>query len=300
MELDADKVRQIVAGFEAPDLGRYPELVGYSRDQLYEDCCGGGGLYLAARMARTLHLDPGSIVLDLGCGKGPASIFLASHYGARVVAVDLWTSATFLSEKFDAQGYRGRIVPLHLDATQDLPFADGYFDAIFCMNSFSFFGGSAEAVQRIARHLAPGGRLCIGSEALSAEFTPEQMKEPPHAFAFRLPPPNEHVDVFADDFAKQHTAGWWRDLLANAGGLAPGPGLDLDVESCEELDDAETLYQELVRYEFENDVDPFDVAICLEQMDWGRTHQPRKTLFVLTARAVRNCGARPGDCEQAL
>ncbi len=24
-------------------------------------------------------------------------------------------------------------------------------------------------------------------------------------------------------------------------------------------------------------------AICLDQIEWGRTHQPRKTLFVLTA-----------------
>jgi cyclopropane fatty-acyl-phospholipid synthase-like methyltransferase len=278
MELDADRARREIASFSAPDPGRYPELAGYTRDELYQDCYGGGGLYLAARMARTLNLLPGDVVLDLGCGRGAASIFLARHYGAKVVAADLWTSATFLSQKFAARGFRDRILPLHLDATQELPFADGYFDAIFCMNSFSFFGGSVEFVRRIARHLAPGGRLSIGSEVLSAEFTPEQMKDPPHPFAFRLPPPNEHVDVFADDFCKQHTASWWRDLLVGAGGFK--------VEACEELDDADALYQELVRYEFDNELDPFDVAICLEQMEWGRTHEPRKSLFVLTAQTV--------------
>jgi hypothetical protein len=39
-----------------------------------------------------------------------------------------------------------------------------------------------------------------------------------------------------------------------------------------------------VRYEYEHNLDPFDVEICLQQMEWGRTHRPRKTLFVLTAR----------------
>ena len=30
---------------------------------------GGGGLYLAIKMLRTLHLQPNDLVLDLGCGK---------------------------------------------------------------------------------------------------------------------------------------------------------------------------------------------------------------------------------------
>jgi hypothetical protein len=43
---------------------------------------------------------------------------------------------------------------------------------------------------------------------------------------------------------------------------------------------------ELVRYEHEKDIDPFDVQICLDQIEWGKTHQPRKSLFVLTARKI--------------
>ena len=48
-------------------------------------------------------------------------------------------------------------------------------------------------------------------------------------------------------------------------------------------EDADAIYEELVRYEHEHSLDPFDVQICLDQIEWGRTHQPRKTLFVLTA-----------------
>ncbi len=47
--------------------------------------------------------------------------------------------------------------------------------------------------------------------------------------------------------------------------------------------DANVLYEELVRYEHKQEIDPFDVDICLQQLDWGATHQPRKTLFVMTA-----------------
>ena len=278
MNQPSDQTQNPIAAFRAPDRLQYPELNGYTRDELYEDCFGGGGLYLATHMARRLNLHTGDIVLDLGCGKGAASIFLAKHFRVNVIAVDLWPSATFLDNKFTRRGYRDRIVPLNLDATNDLPFAEDYFDAIFCMNSFSFFGGSVEYLHHLLKRLKPGGQFCLGSEVLSDEFTPEQLQNPPYVYAFHLPPPNEHVNVFEGDFKKQHTPQWWRDLFA-ASGL-------VRVEYCAELEDAEVLYEELVRYEYEHQLDPFDVDMCLRQMEWGRSHRPHKTLFVLAARKL--------------
>ena len=271
----ADQVRTIISGFGAPDRARYPELAEYTRDEIYEDFLGGGGLYLATHMVRTLRLQPGDIVLDLGCGKGPTSIFLAKHFNVKVIAVDLWTSATFLNDKFTVRGYRDRIVPLNLDVTHELPFAAHYFDAIFCLNSFNFYGGSVDFVRDLLQYLKPGGQLCLGSEVLSDEFTAEQLRQPPEVYAFQLPPPNENVNVFEGDFKKQHTPAWWRDLFERTGLL--------QVEHCAELDDATEIYEELVRYEFEHALDPFDVQICLQQLEWARTQRPRKTLFVLTA-----------------
>ncbi len=53
-----------------------------------------------------------------------------------------------------------------------------------------------------------------------------------------------------------------------------------------EQEDADVLYEELVRYEHKHNIDPFDVEICLEQIEWGRTNHPRKSLFVLTAHKL--------------
>jgi SAM-dependent methyltransferase len=278
MNRSTEEIRKIISYFRAPDRCKYPELQGYSRDEIYQDFFGGGGLYLAVHMARTLRLRPGDLVLDLGCGKGSSSIFLAKNYDVNVIALDLWTSADFLRRKFSAHRLSDRISPIQMDATQPLPYGIGYFDAIFCMNSFNFYGGSISFLEHLLQHLKRGGQLCIGSEALTSEFSAEQIANPPVAYAFRLPPPNEHVDVFEDDFKKQHTPRWWRDLF-EASGL-------VQVEHCCELEDADVIYQELVRYEHENNIDPFDVQICLDQMEWGCTHEPRKTLFVLTARKL--------------
>jgi len=276
-ELPLD-LEAVTKDLRSPDPAAYPELAGYSREQLYHDCCGGGALYLAARMVRTMTLRPSDIVLDLGCGKGETSIFLARHYGVQVIAVDLWTPATFLHDKLVARGYRERIVPLNLDVTGRLPFAEEYFDAAFCMNSFSFYGGSIDFLRHLLPHLKRGGQLCIGSEVLSDEFKAEQLRNPPPVYSFRLPPPNEAVDVFEDDFKKQHTPRWWEELFERSGLL--------EVEQCHELEDAGVLYEDLVRYEHEFGVDPFDVQISLQQIEWGKTSRPRKSLFTLAARKL--------------
>jgi SAM-dependent methyltransferase len=280
MNRSLEEIQQLLSTFHPPDMANYPELEGYSRDDIYRDFFGGGGLYLVVRMLRLMDLQPGQKVLDLGCGKGESSVYLAEKFDVQVSALDLWTSADFLTRKFARRGVGSRISAVQMDATGPLPYAEGEFDAIFCMNSFNFYGAEPGFLPHLLRHLKPGGRLCIGSEVLSCEFTPAQIADPPYVYAFNLPPPNEHVNVFEGDFARQHSPGWWLNFF-QASGL-------MEVEACFELEDAQAIYQDLVRYEHENQTDPFDVQICLDQLEWGHTHEPRKSLFVLCARKNGN------------
>jgi len=258
------------------DRSQYPELSSYSRDEIFSDAMGGGALFLAVRMARTMDLRPEEIVLDLGCGKGSTSVFLARHYGVRVVAVDLWIPATFLADKIAANGYRDRILPLHLDITEELPFARDYFDAIFCMNSLSFYGGSVGFLRHLLKHLSPGGVFCVGMETLSHEFTPEQLQNPPSVYNYNLPPPNQDANVWEGDFLKMHTSHWWKDLFLRSGLV--------DVYQCFELEDATVMYEDFVRYQDEHGLDPHDVQMSLAQLEYGRSNLPRKTLFVISGR----------------
>jgi len=269
---------RVPTSYRSPIRADYPELREYTRDEIYEDCLGGGALFLAARMARTMRVNPGDIVLDLGCGKGTTSIFLVRHFGAKVIAVDLWTDATFLHRKFSARGYRDQIVPLQLDVTGPLPFADEYFDAIFCMNSLSFYGGSVQFLDHLLRHLKRGGQFVVGMETLNAEFSAEERLNPPAVFNYNLPPPDEQVNVWEDDFSKMHSPPWWETLFRESGLLR--------VDTCYELDDAEILYEDLVKYQNEHDLDPADVRISIQQIEYGRSHRPAKTLFVLTAERL--------------
>ena len=275
MDSLADPLRSL----RTPDRRFYPELDGLDRDAIYVDTFGGGALYLAAHMARKMDLQPGEVVLDLGAGKGATSVFLAQRYGVQVVALDLWTPADHLATRVAQLGLRDRILPLQMDATHPLPFADGYFDAIFCQNSLNFYGGSVEFLHHLLRCLKPGGAFGVGMETVSAEFSPEEREHPPAVFNYNLPYPYEHINTWVEDFSKMYSPGWWADLF-RASGL-------LDVLSYGEVEDADILYEDLIRYQMEHNLDPDDVAISLKQLAWGRDHSPRKTLMVLQARKRR-------------
>jgi SAM-dependent methyltransferase len=271
-------IKKVTATYRLPNPEDYPELAGYTRDEIYEDCMGGGALYLAAQMVRTMDMRPGDIVLDLGCGQGTTSIFLARRFGVKVVALDLWISATFLSAKFDTQGYRDRILPLNLDVTEQMPFAEEYFDTIFCMNSLSFFGGNVPFLGRLLKHLKRGGIFCAGMETVNEEFAPEALAHPPAVFNYNLPPPNEEVNVWEDDFSKMHSPPWWENLFRESGLV--------EVLHCRELADAVVLYEDLVLYQIAHDLETEDIHRSIAQLEFGRNRVPYKTLFVITARKL--------------
>jgi SAM-dependent methyltransferase len=82
------------------------------------------GLYLVSLLVAELELEPGFLVLDLGCGACRIIDLLSRRYGAIVVATDLWTDPTANARKVERRGLRGQILCLKLDAAQPLPFAE--------------------------------------------------------------------------------------------------------------------------------------------------------------------------------
>lgn len=262
---------QIRRSFRRVDKHNYPELASYSWDAVYGhgDQLAPGGLYLASRMTQNLGLCKGDVVLDLACGRGDTSIFLAEHFGVNVVAVDLWIPADVRAAKFDGRGYRTRIVPLRLDITRGLPFAEDYFDAIFCMQAFHSFGGSVAFLRHLLSYLKPGGRLTIGGTCLN--------EEPPHG---RLPAIYARTDGWDAEYAKYHSPPWWKNLM-EASGL-------LDVIHCDELAEGRILWEDEVLYGGERS--GWSASYLrngqwlIDQIIFGRDHRPYLTHFMATAQ----------------
>jgi SAM-dependent methyltransferase len=116
-------------------------------------------------LVRTLELEPGSRVLDVGCGPGRHAHALARK-GIDVVGVDI--SERFVAiatEDAPAGATFRRLDARHLDY-------DVEFDAVICLCQGGFGlvgpGDDTRVLRGIARALAPGGRLALS--AFSAYF----------------------------------------------------------------------------------------------------------------------------------
>jgi SAM-dependent methyltransferase len=195
-----DSISEVKTTLRTVDESKYPQLRGYTKTEIWRDI-GPGGLYLVSLLANALRLRPNAWVLDLGCGSAESSLFLAGNFKAKVIAADLWTDPADNAKKIKSRGHSGDIFPLRLDASQPLPFAEGLFDAILCVNSLNFFGTDIAVVDRIVRHLKKGGIFCAGGECLNEEFTPDQIANPPAVYHFA-------ETVWEDDFLTLHSPGW--------------------------------------------------------------------------------------------
>ena len=174
----------------------------YNQDFLKENMMGPNCIKLLEDLIKDVHIEKGMRVLDLGCGKGLTSIFLAQEFGATVFATDLWIPATENYMRFKEFGLENSIIPIHADAL-DLPYADDYFDAAVSVDAYHYFGHNADYMDiRFARLIKPGGTIAICNPGLMMDLdgTPEEIK--PY--------------VSDEDFATFRSRRWWTALFSQS------------------------------------------------------------------------------------
>ena len=122
---------------EALTLDEFPRSNGYDPEWVVENMMGPNVLWLTESLSQAMDLEPGMRVLDMGCGKAISSIFLAKEFDLEVWATDLWIKASENLERIRAAGLEDQVFPVHAEA-HDLPYANGFFDAIVSMDSYHY------------------------------------------------------------------------------------------------------------------------------------------------------------------
>lgn len=174
----------------------------YDKTFLKKNMMGPNCLKLLEALTEGIIFAEGSRVLDLGCGTGLTSIFLAKEFGAVVFATDLWIPASGNYQRFKEAGLEDSIIPVHAEA-HELPYAQSYFDAAVSVDAYHYFGRDDKYMDE---HLAPlvkkGGALAIVIPGLVHEFDSVPGEFQPF--------------LSAEGFDTLHSRGWWESLLSKS------------------------------------------------------------------------------------
>ncbi|NKB68234.1 MAG: methyltransferase domain-containing protein [Candidatus Latescibacteria bacterium] len=180
----------------------FPRSQAYDPAWVIEHRMGLNALWLTEWLCQHLDLQPGMRVLDLGCGKALSSIFLAREFGVQVWATDLWIGAAENLQRIDDFGLGDTVFPIHADARQ-LPFAEGYFDAILAIDSYIYFGTDDLYLNYIQRFLRPAGQIGIVLNCFTQEL--------------RGALPDHLKPFWAQECWTWHTIDWWRQHWERTG-----------------------------------------------------------------------------------
>ncbi len=151
----------------------------YNRDFLNANMMGPNSMLILEELLQNIELKKGMRVLDLGCGRGLTSIFLAKEYGVQVFSLDLWIPASENYARFKEMGVDELAVPIHADANE-MPFADGYFDAVISVDAYHYIGNNdtffAEKVKPLLKKNALVALAFPGMKCEVHQNVPEDMK----------------------------------------------------------------------------------------------------------------------------
>lgn len=135
--------------------------------------------YLGLPLARALDPVSTPLVLDVGTGTGrlPRALLFQPRFHGRVVGLDL--SRRMLAEGVSKlEPYTGRVTLIWQDA-QELPFLDGTFDAVTCLEVLEFTPDPEAVVEELVRVLRPGGVLLTTNRVgPDARFLPGRALSP--------------------------------------------------------------------------------------------------------------------------
>jgi len=120
-----------------------------------------GGREATVHLAEKIELKPDMTVLDVGSGIGGPARFFASHYGCRVVGIDVTPEYVDVAESLTAMvGFAGQVAFKTASATA-LPFDAEGFDAAMLIHVAMNIADKQALCAEVARVLKPRGAFAV-------------------------------------------------------------------------------------------------------------------------------------------
>lgn len=126
---------------------------------------------LTLRVASCAKLTSGLDVLDVGCGDGQASCYLAEHFNCRVVGISTGQKGVEEACRLSEQRGLSPSVQFMVRDGMDNGFPDGSFDRVWVMQSSHFMLDKRTLLKECARVLRPGGRMALADIIMRVSLT---------------------------------------------------------------------------------------------------------------------------------
>jgi ubiquinone/menaquinone biosynthesis C-methylase UbiE len=120
-----------------------------------------GGRNATVRLAQLAHINRSDRVLDVGCGIGGPSRYLASNFGCQVTGLDFTAEFIALAAMLAQRTRLADKVTYRQGDALDLPFADASFDVVWSQNAAMNIADRYRLYGEMRRVLVAGGRLAL-------------------------------------------------------------------------------------------------------------------------------------------
>lgn len=132
-----------------------------------------GGLQLTKSILSREYIDQEKSILDVGCGTGQTSAYIAEKYRCSVTSLD--SNNTMLEKAKQRFSSLNLSINVMYGSVENLPFSDGLFDFILSESVTSFTNVSL-TIQEFKRVLKPNGVLLAIEMVLEDSFSEEELK----------------------------------------------------------------------------------------------------------------------------
>jgi arsenite methyltransferase len=151
-------------GYPEPELSRVP-------DATVESFAGVANHWTLGRV------EPGEVVLDLGCGAGTDLLIAAQMTGSagRVIGVDM-TASMLDTARASADEIGVANVELHESLIESLPLEDASVDVVISNGVIDLVPDKDAVLDEIDRVLRPGGRLQLADVVIHEEVSEDARK----------------------------------------------------------------------------------------------------------------------------
>lgn len=134
-----------------------------------------GGLLLTSELLKMEHITKSTEILDIGCGTGETSAYIAKHYPCSLTAADInYTMLQNAKRRFQNENINAKLV--YADAC-NLPFTSGYFDIVLA-ESVTVFTKMQKSLSEYSKVLKAGNGVLLDIElTANVPLMPEELRD---------------------------------------------------------------------------------------------------------------------------